>query len=347
MRPRSILPVLMAIGLLLADGVSAQQLEVNVSADTVTVGERFRISFAARHDFAAPATFPIPAAGDSLTFGDIEVLRLVGHGSRLSDAARIDSVTYEVTTFALDSARIAPAPVLFTAGEDTFFVMTEEAFVPVARLVPEDAEEIRDIAPLIDFPRSVLRYALLAAALLLVAALIAFLVWRRRRQTGAEAPDEPTEPDVPPAEEAMRRLRELEMMDLSGRDAIRTYYIELSDVLRTYVWRRLGIHALEQTTRELVDELRARPVPDEETTSRIRNVLVQSDYVKFADAEPPAEESRRLLGVTRSVIDTIERKAHPELEEDTTVVMAEGHESVASDESSWRPPQPERGQPGS
>lgn len=292
---------------------AAQDVDVEVSADTVTVGERFNVSVTARHEFASPPTFPSPIPGDSLAFGDVEVLRRLTSERYASGGSQIDSVVYEVTTFALDTARLAPIPILFTAGEDTFTVRTEPVLVPVESLVPADAEDIQDLAPLVEFPRSIWGYVLVAAGVLLLAALIAFYWWRRRQR----APDReaaPPEPAIPPDVEALRRLRVLEEVDLSHREAIKPFYVELSDTLRTYVSKRLHVHALERTTRELISDLQSRGIPDEETTGRIRNVLVQSDYVKFADAEPAAGESKAILGIALDVVETIERQMRPEPE---------------------------------
>ncbi len=321
--------------ILLPRWAMAQELRVDVSADTVTVGERFRITVAADHDFAAPATFPDPTVSDSLTFGDLEVIQRIGSGTASIGGGRVDSVIYEVTTFALDTAVVAPVPVLFTAGEDTFTVRTDSAFVPVASLVPPDAEDVRDLAPLVEFPVSIWRYALAAAAILLLAAVIAFLLWRHRRRKRESAPPPPPEPPIPPDVEALQRLDALETMDISTRDAVKPFYVELSDTLRTYVSRRLDVHALERTTGELVSDLYGRSIPDEETTGRIRNILVQSDYVKFADAEPPTEESRRLLSSTRSVVETIERQSRPAA--DPEAVLAHGPQSPESDPDPHRP----------
>ena len=297
----------------------AQELDVDVSADSVTVGERFNVSVTARHDFASPPSFPSPAPGDSLVFGDVEVLRRLTSESYTSGAARVDSVVYEVTTFALDTARLAPIPILFTAGEDTFTVRTDLVLVPVKSLVPADAEDIQDLAPLVEFPQSIWGYVLVAAGVLLLAALIAFYLWRRRQR----APDReavPPEPSIPPDIEAFQRLRALEDVDVTQRTTIKPYYIELSDTLRTYVSRRLNVHALERTTRELMSDLQGRDIPDEETTSRMRNILVQSDYVKFADAEPAADESKVILGTARSVVESIERQMRAKIEPEVAEV---------------------------
>lgn len=296
---------------------AAQELRLHVSADTVTVGERFYVSITAEHEFAQDPAFPDPTGIDSMVFGDLEVLNRHARNRTARDGVRIDSIVYEVTTFALDTARVGPIPVLFTAAEDTFTVYTDASLLPVASLVPEDAEGLRDLAPLVEFPSSRWIYAA-AAALLLLAAIIAFLVWRRRMRRDDRAPAPPPKPAVPPDVEALQRLKALEEVDLNPRDAARPFYIELSETMRTYVSRRLQVHALEQTTSELIDELRSRQIPNAEVTSRLRNLLVQSDYVKFADAVPPARQGLEAIETARGIIRSVESELHVRVADEET-----------------------------
>lgn len=304
--------------LLLLPAISAagQELDLHVSADSVTVGERFFVSVTVRHDFTADPQFPALDASDSLTFGDLEVRSLQALETFARDGGRIDSAVYEVTTFALDTAQIGPIPVLFTAGEDTFTVQTETEWLTVISLVPEDAEGVKDLAPLVDFPASRWPYVAAAAALLLLALLIA-LYLRRRRQLAALI-SAPPQPPVPPEREALDRLDALEHVDLSIPENIQPFYDELSGLLRTYVARRLHVPALESTTGELIRELRRRRLPAEETTNRLRGVLGTSDYVKFADASPPPSQGRELLGTSRSIVHDVEHELHPPEESEST-----------------------------
>lgn len=290
-----------------APSLQAQELRLHLSEDSVTVGQRFYLSVAAEHDYAADPQFPEP--GDSLVFGDVEVLRRHARNSFSRGDLRIDSVVYEVTTFALDTARIAPISVMFTAGEDTFSVRTSEGFVPVTSLVPVETQDVRDLAPLVEFPRSIWPYVAGAVALLLLAALIAFYVSRRRRTpVVAAAPPEPPQPaDV----EAMNRLRALEDIDLQRREAAQPFYTELSDTLRHYVARRLHAHSMETTTRELIRELSQKDAPRSDTRMRLQDVLSLADYVKFADAVPTPERGRDALAAAREIVQAVEAELRP------------------------------------
>lgn len=291
-----------------APPLQAQELRLALSEDSVTVGQRFYLSIAAEHDFTADPEFPEPV--DSLVFGDIEVLRRHARNSFSRGDTRIDSVVYEVTTFALDTAFVAPIPVMFTAGEDTFSVRTSESFVAVTSLVPPETQDVRGLAPLVEFPRSIWVYIAVVAALLLLAALIAFYVVRRRRRAPA-ATATPSEPLEPADVEALARLKVLEDIDLRRREAAQPFYTELSDTLRHYVGRRLHVHSMETTTRELIRELSRQDAPRADTRRSLQDVLSLADYVKFADASPPPERGQDALATARDIVRSVEEELRP------------------------------------
>ncbi len=293
----------------------AQRVEASLSTDSVTVGDRFTLTLVAEHPFALEPAFPDPALGDTL-FGDLEVIGRQASGGRYLGAAdpglRRDSVVYEVTTFALDTAYVPPLAVRFSANEDTFSAASAPLILLVTSLVPPEAEDIQDLAPLVEFPRPLWPYVLLALAVLVLLALLIYYLRRRRRAPEPEAPSLPPAPRVSPYDAAIRRLRELEASaDPEAQEQVKPFFVELSDVLRTYLEARLGVPALERTTRELRQELEGRYVRYKlpgAAPGRVQNLLERADLVKFADLRPPAAQSREALEETRKTIDSIETK---------------------------------------
>ena len=286
---------------------TAREVQLHVLTDSVAIGEQFFLAVTARYDTAETVSFPLPDNGEALAFGDVEALEAVMHERLLPDGMKVDSSVYLVTTFALDTARVAPIPVAFTTGDDVLIVRTDSTWIPVRSVVPEDAENIRDLAPLVAFPRSVWWIVAGIALLLLLAAGIAW--WIRRRRNRDDENETECIPPIPPDEEAYARLDALEKTDLSDRRNMPFFYDELSGLLRTYVARRLHVQALEMTTGETVARLREQDMPDNRTISRFRNVLVACDYVKFADARPPAKQGADLIATSRSIVETTEMQA--------------------------------------
>jgi hypothetical protein len=309
------LPGIVALVLCLGAGAAhGQRVTASVSADSVTVGQRFFLTLLVDHAATERPVFPDEAAAEIDTttghvrLGDLEILARAAYVTRpLDDRFVRDSLVYEVATFALDTAFVPPVPVHFTADADTLTAASEPFFVPVISLVPADAQDIRDLAPPAEFPRPMWPWALLGAVALMLAALAVYY----RRARAPEAPPPVTAAPAPPAspyQEAVERLRRLESLDpATGKP----YYVELSETLRTYLSRRLGVSAMEETTSELVYELKRyaeRGQVTEAVVDEVHAVLELADFVKFADARPPAPRGRKALARARTAVQTVETR---------------------------------------
>ena len=277
------------------------RIEAYALADSVAVGERFQLLVIAEHQFGVDVVFPEADAGP-LIFGDVQVLeRGEVEGRYLGQdgpGMRVDSVLYTVTTFALDSARVPALPVkVIPSGGDTLTGGTQPLTVPVRSTLDPEADGLRDLAPLAPLPQPLWPWILLGVA---VAAMIGGLVywWWMRRQP------EP-KPQVSPYEQANNRLDALAAADLEGGD-LKPFFVDLSKALRSYLGARLGVSALESTTRELIRTLRSRPDVPEQVVERVRSVLQLADLVKFARSKTAPEEARAALQKTRAVVDTLE-----------------------------------------
>ncbi len=299
------------VGLLMAASPAhAQRVEAYLSADSVTVGDRFTLTLVALHGFETAPSFP--NAGEAV-YGDVEVLGVTASGGRALGAsgARLDSVVYEATTFALDTAYVPALSVVFSDTADTFSIASTPLILPVSSLVPPEAEGIKDLAPLVEFARPVWPYILLGLAMLVLVGLLIYYLRERQRPPEPEAPPPLPEPRVSPYEAAIKRLRLLEKARLDAPAEIKPFFVELSDLLRTYLEEGLGVPALERTTRELMDEFENRTVRYKlpgGALQRVSGILELSDLVKFAEIKPPGAQSRMALDETRKTVDVIETK---------------------------------------
>lgn len=295
--------------------VVAQRYDAYSRVDSVTIGERFEVVVTIEHDGTRNPLFPHNFLPDSLknrpTF-ELGGFTILGNSSparrQLSNNWYIDSLRYEVATFELDSAYVPTFPVGLASPTDTLVAGTAGVLVWIESLVPEDAEGIRDITSLADFPGIPLFWYILPILLLGVA----YWLWRRsRKDLAVELPEEETEPIEPPWDEAQRRLRLLEQMDLSQPSNIKPFYVELSELLRTYLARRADVPALETTTRELVARLQSaleEGVVPADIVGEMEEVLSHADLVKFADMKPGNEAGRAALSRTSSAIVSTEKE---------------------------------------
>ena len=308
------------------DSSFSQAVNAYVSEDSVRIGDRFYLTLTATHESDQTPIFPTVQEGGDI-FGDLELLSVEGAGISLIEGsttgARIDSLVYEVTTFALDTAFVPSIPIYFAVNGDTSFYASRPLEIPVISVVTPDASDIRDIAPIIDFPRNIWPWMI---GLLLVAAVVVGLIYYLGKRPVVEEEvvlRAPMAPLMPPYDEAIKKLQGLEKnSDLNDLLQVKPYYVELTEILRTYLGRRLNINAMESTSKELMQDMNrlahGTSLPDE-SAYLTRRILHVSDLVKFADMQPRPEVGTQALMETRKVLDLIEASFKP-VEADTSPV---------------------------
>lgn len=131
-------------------------------------------------------------------------------------------------------------------------------------------------------------YGVLAAIVLaLVGWLVATLLGRyMSRRELLRRP----EPKLPPHIVANKALVELSHRKLWQNGKFKLYYTSLASILRVYISERWGVGALEMTTDEIISALLDVDMPVASRSDLVA-VLRTADMVKFAKAEPDAEEN--------------------------------------------------------
>ncbi|MFW5893783.1 MAG: hypothetical protein ACOCUY_01450 [Verrucomicrobiota bacterium] len=150
--------------------------------------------------------------------------------------------------------------------------------------------------------RRMLPYILGAAAALVIAvALLAFL-WHRQRVRSPEAEWGPL-----PHEQALIKLQKLEARLPMEPNP---FYVELTDILRSYAEQRFDIRAAEQTTPEFLRSIARNPDIQTEHRQALETCMTAADKIKFARGQASLDEIRQSLEQARSLIaDTAPRQA--------------------------------------
>ena len=178
---------------------------------------------------------------------------------------------------------------------------------------------------------------------LLTAAL--YFYWKKRRERLGSMVIAAPEPEISPLDQAIQRLRELEKSaNLQDVAQVKPFYVELTEILRVYLGRKLRIDAMESTSRELMwdlEKIAKDGIIQGETVKLAKRILDVSDLVKFADMVPAPEVGHQAFRETRKVLDEVEASVRPpepvlseaspaELSEDDAVMVVDG-DTVASD----------------
>jgi hypothetical protein len=293
--------VLTVAALLLA--ASPVTVTATASKAEVTVGETFTVELRASGPEGTTFTFPGEAETDAFE------LRTPPADPK-APAPEPGRHRYEAALYAVGEATLPPIPVRYRLADGTEGEAASEPIVlRVVSLLPKDPQQ-RKLAD-VRGPQSVgigrAFWVALAAALVLVAALAAWLVRRRRKK---KAPGVPAIPDVPADVEALRALEALQASSLPARAEYRAFYIRLAEIAKRYLERRLEAPVLEMTTAETLAFLRGNPHGGD-LVPVVRDVAEAADRIKFAKGQGLAEEAERHLAAVRALVPALEARLAP------------------------------------
>lgn len=133
---------------------------------------------------------------------------------------------------------------------------------------------------------------------------------------------------IPPFQEAISKLSTLDEMQLWQNNKTKEFYVELAEIVRSYIGKEVNLHTLEATTNELIEmismENKSKNIGiTRETISEIEAFLKQADYVKFAKLRPIAEEIRQ----DRSAVESILKTLQPTINQYKQVALEEDSEA--------------------
>ncbi len=206
---------------------------------------------------------------------------------------------------AWDSANVQVPPVSLTyrlPGRDTAQTLRSRplrlsiSFPPV-----EKGEELKPIRPIFREPplwSDFLKPYMLIPLFLLL--WLAVVLWRRYSQR--KIPEVIHEvPPLPPDEYALQQLELIEQNAWWKTGRVKDFHLALSHVLREYLEKRFGIRALEETTPQILRQIKNSAVPAD-WQQKLKHILQVGDLVKFAKAEPPESFHREALEEVRQFV---------------------------------------------
>jgi hypothetical protein len=290
--------------------LSPVRVVATASKAEVTVGETFTIELKATGPPGTTYTFPGEAATDAFE------LRAQGADSNAAGIPAPEPGTrrYEAAVYALGEADIPPIPVRYRLADGAEGEASSGAVpLKVVSLLPKDpeAQKLADLRGPSQVAIGRAFWVALAAAVVLVGALVAWLVHRRKTKA---VPCAAALPELPPDAEALRALDELAAAGLLPRGEYRSFYIRLATVAKRYLERRLGAPVLEMTTAETLAFLRGH-AHGGALVPVVRDVAEAADRIKFARGHGLSQEAERHLAAVRALVPALETRLRPAVAE--------------------------------
>ncbi len=282
--------------------VSNAQVSIKVDTTKIRIGEQIQYQIFVDKGAAEEVFFP------KLNLDSLKKIELV-------EAYDIDSVKnklfrkYILTSFDSGRYMIPKQSVLI----DDVSHLTDSIFIEVANVAVDTIKQkmypIKSIQKepytFDDFKK----YLWWLLGLLLLIAVIVYFV-KRKKPTEEEIKEK-----IPPFELAKQRLKALDDKNLLQQNRIKLYYIELTDIVRSFIEKDLNIPALESTTDELIETITDfndssnLNIP-KDTVIKLKLLLQEADLVKFAKSKPLLNE----IDLHRRDAELIIEKMHPKTE---------------------------------
>jgi hypothetical protein len=223
-----------------------------------------------------------------------------------------------VAFFKTGEFNLGPFSVQLLKGEEVIeSKKTNSVPVTVNSVLTDEDRDIKPIKSPIEIegnPFYIMKYVFLALAVIF---LIWFLVWYWRKKRRATPPPPPT--PLSPLEELVRRLRELMEKKLPDKGKIKLHFIELTRILKHFLFRSYHFNAEDFTTFETMLEL-GRKEKDVSILDNMRFLFNTADLVKFARFIPDPSVYTELSGKIEQVIASYKQRLTAEQQAKEEVV---------------------------
>lgn len=260
-------------------------IEVQSAVDTaeIYIGDLINYSITIKKD----KNLRIEQPGQGLNLGSFEIKDYNFSEPQEEDGIVILRYDYYISVFDTGKFTIPAYPVAYFPDSTNNYKIIEAASIDISVksiLSGEEAPELKDIKPPIEIPVNWSYILTMLGILLAIIAAIYFgyKAWKKKQEKGYIF----TPPPKPrPAHElALEALKDLYATDLVEKQEHKKFFSQLSEIIRTYLENRYFISALEETTFEIMIDLKKHL--NEENELLIKRILELSDLVKFAKLKP-------------------------------------------------------------
>lgn len=286
-----IIPALLLTALAMCPRILAgAQVDARLDTAEIRIGDPLTLTLSVRSGPGETVRFPDPAH----SLAGFEILASSPpERYEEDDGAILERRSYRLTSFETGDQVIPALPFVLMAPDGSVdTVHTREISLAVISLVQDTtAAEVRPLKDLILSPPLWHKLALWAV---LVLAALGLALWQARRLLARRAGRLSGTAQAPPPRPAhlvaFEELERIKSLGLIEKGEIKKFHILVSDVVRRYIEAVYRVEAMDMTTWEICESLRARDRIDGSLVTGFREFLEACDLVKFAKYKPPIVE---------------------------------------------------------
>ncbi len=278
------------------DATATARLDVR----QILVGDQAKLFLEVRHN---PSSVKIqwPTILDS--FNKLEVVEK----GKIDTIKQGGYITYKqkllVTGFDSGLFQIPPFQFAVIPTSGTASVLTTDSFQLLVQTVAVDTNKaFKPIKSIMFVDATWLDYLwyIIGGIALVVLTIIGVVYYMKHKKPVVK---EPKQPKVPLQDQVLAKLAELDARQLWQKNQVKEYYIELTDIVRSYIEERFKTHAMELTTDELLYKARLHKEL-QQYVSVLTVILQTADLAKFAKSQPMPQEHFDAMDNAKKFVDS-------------------------------------------
>ena len=276
------------------------QIDINIELDKayankkLTIGDPFEINLT----LTCPQNTEISAP----YIDSIEPFVILDQQSSIIQEKGTVTTSYKMkfAAFKTGDLKIPAFKFLHRKPDATDTLKSNTVPINIASVMSESMQDINDIKKAVAFPDYL---PFIIAGIMIACAVVGYFLFKfiKKLQKARFA----AIPLSPPWIEAIVAIDSIPIKEWLEKGFIKKYYYALSEILKRYIERRFEFNAAEQTTTELINNLKLQKVPLRDEFSRF---FLRADMVKYAKFIPPQEESKTVVHNVKELINNTKPK---------------------------------------
>lgn len=280
----------------------AQQAKVSAGIDTndVLIGDQIKLKL----EFTNTKKSNLIWAEIPDSIGKIEFVKKGKIDTLIKKNLFQLNAIYNVTSF--DSGYYSLPSFSFTVNDkgmtpETLF--TEPLELRFTTLEVDTTKAFKDIKGPLDVPidwKGVFYYILIGLVIL-AGFYFTYRYWQKKKKVKDVELD--YDPKIPPYILALEALKQLEAEKLWQSGYVKKYYVRMTDIIRIYMRRQFGIHAMEMITSEIIYSLEKAGIKSG-LISEMKTLFETADLSKFAKYQPMPEDNAKCMSYSINFVNS-------------------------------------------
>ena len=276
-------------------------VEQEVSQVDLLIGEQVMLKTTVLVDADKDVSYP--AFSDNIYTPGVEVVNEGKVDTTLLNAGKRIQLTrtYKLTSF--DSAFYALPPFYVLIEKDTFKASSTIGLKVTS--VPVDTTNANEFAgpytvTSIPFQWSYEFWCIILILILGVYAIM--LLYTKVRDNKPITKRIVVTPPTPAHQQALKEFAQIKIPSFETEEAFKSYYDQITNILRQYIENRFSLNAKELTSEEIISKL--TDTNNAEALRELKEILTTADLVKFAKYQATVCEANRSVAMALDYVNT-------------------------------------------